>query len=186
MKIGCLAWGSLLWKTGPLKLASSWHDDGPMLPIEFARVADAGELSTTLCEGMAPQRTWWVLLQDEDLAEARESLRQREQVDVEHPEWIGSLPASRSFFCSEQIGQWLKRQDLDAVVWTALPPRFDGVEGQPPSVDQAVDYLEQLQGEVRAHAESYVRQIPSSLATGFRKAIEMRLGWIPTDLTGSS
>ena len=54
MRIACLAWGSLLWKTGPLRLASGWKDDGPVLPIELARVGDKGELSTVVLEGAAP------------------------------------------------------------------------------------------------------------------------------------
>ncbi|MGG7605864.1 hypothetical protein [Massilia sp. BKSP1R2A-1] len=28
MNIVCIAWGSLLWKPGPLKLASGWHPAG--------------------------------------------------------------------------------------------------------------------------------------------------------------
>lgn len=37
MNIACIAWGSQLWKPHPLKLASGWHRDGPLLPLEFVR-----------------------------------------------------------------------------------------------------------------------------------------------------
>jgi hypothetical protein len=37
MNIACIDWGSLLWKPQPLKLASGWHRDGPLLPLEFVR-----------------------------------------------------------------------------------------------------------------------------------------------------
>jgi hypothetical protein len=40
MNIACIAWGSLLWKPQPLKLASGWHRDGPLLPLEFVRQSD--------------------------------------------------------------------------------------------------------------------------------------------------
>jgi len=32
VKIVCIAWGSLLWEPGPLKLASGWQPGGPALP----------------------------------------------------------------------------------------------------------------------------------------------------------
>lgn len=40
MNIVCIAWGSLLWKPGPLKLASGWHPGGPRLPLGFLPVSD--------------------------------------------------------------------------------------------------------------------------------------------------
>ncbi|RZL56018.1 MAG: hypothetical protein EOP70_08240 [Variovorax sp.] len=177
MRIACLAWGSLLWKTGPLKTASEWHDNGPDLPIEFARVSDKGELSTVIREGSAPQRTWWALLDTNDIDVAREMLREREQIAQEHPEWLGSLPSGVDYPCATAIGEWLARHDLDAVVWTALPPRYADEEGRAPTADEAVDYLDGLSGDTRSHAEDYVRQIPPSLATAHRGAIETRLGW---------
>src|SRR5260370_551456 len=39
MKIGILAWGSLLWEKGNLALANKWVLGGPKLPIEFSRVS---------------------------------------------------------------------------------------------------------------------------------------------------
>ncbi len=182
MRIACLAWGSLLWKTGPLRLASGWKDDGPLLPIEFAREGDKGELSTVILEGAAPQKTWWALLQDEDLTIARESLRLREAIDPAHREWVGSLPAADavSHPCARQIEDWLKRQSgVDAVVWTALPPRHADEEGRTPTLDEAVHYLDDLRGEERTHAEDYIRQVPPSLDTVYRRGIEARLGWTP-------
>ena len=179
MRIGCLAWGSLLWKTGPLKLASNWRDDGPLLPIEFARVGDKGELSTVIWEGRAPQRTWWAVVKADDLDQAREMLRQREEIAEDKPQWLGSLPARHDHPCMKVIEQWMARQDIDAVVWTALPPRYADDEGRPPDADEAVRYLDGLTGEDREHAENYIRQIPASLATAHRSAIENRLGWKP-------
>ena len=55
MKIVCIAWDSLIWEPGPLKLASSWQPDGPSLPLEFVRDSD-------------------------DIDHAREMLRQREKI----------------------------------------------------------------------------------------------------------
>ncbi|MGI4777874.1 MAG: hypothetical protein ACRYGA_07090 [Janthinobacterium lividum] len=185
MRIACLAWGSLLWKTGPLRLASNWKDDGPCLPIEFARVGDKGELSTVILEGRASQRTWWALVDAVDVTVAREMLRRREQIAADKPEWLGSLPsiatAPGSHPCVSAIDEWRTDNGLDAVVWTALPPRHAGEEGRTPTTDEAVDYLDGLTGDTRDHAEDYVRRIPPSLTTACRTAIERRLGWTPYD-----
>lgn len=179
MKIACLGWGSLLWKTDPVQLASPWNSDGPVLPIEFARVSDGGELSTALCEGARPQTVWWAELTTTGLDEARELLRQREEIDPAHPEWIGSLPGAARGLGAKEIGRWLDTMPLDAVVWTALPPRVDGVEGRCPSAARAVEYLSSLSGETRAHAEDYIRRVPASLDTENRRQITSSLGWFP-------
>lgn len=106
MKIACLAWGSLIWKSAPLELASIWQGDGPRLPIELVRVGDEGELATTL----------WAVLQQSNLASARELLRQRGQIDVDRPEWIGSFPSQFVYPCKESIAEWLRAKRLDAVI----------------------------------------------------------------------
>jgi hypothetical protein len=187
MKIACLAFGSLLWKPGAMQLASGWMPDGPPLPLEFARAADGGELAVVVCEPDAVplQPTWWTRLAGGSLDVARESLREREQVDRSHPEWIGSVEAhvparpSRRYPHDEAIAAWARRQGLDAVVWTALPPRIDGHEGRMPSAQEAVAHLERLTGDERAHARDYIRRVPRSIAPPYRIAIEARLGWLP-------
>jgi hypothetical protein len=177
MKIACLGWGSLLWKPGPLQLKSQWAEEGPWLPIEFCRVGDGGELATALCPGAQLVKTWCAVLSTEDINDAREQLRLREAVDPAHPEWIGSVPPGEAALGASQIGDWVRGSRYDAVVWTALPPRFDGVEGQIPSANQAVDYLQSLQKPKREHAEDYVRRVPSSIDTLVRREIIRVLGW---------
>ena len=186
MHIACLAWGSLIWKPEPLTLASAWRPDGPPLPLEFARVGDLGELATVLCADTPVQPTWWALLDVADLATARERLREREQIDPRRPEWVGSLvaaaaPSEPHGPHAAPIAQWLRQHALDAVVWTALPPRSAGLEGRKPSADEAVAYLGGLRGHTRAHAEDYVRRVPTDIRTPYRRAIEQRLGWLPRE-----
>ncbi len=43
--IAVIAWGSLIWNPADLELASRWHKDGPVLPIEFARMSKNGAAS---------------------------------------------------------------------------------------------------------------------------------------------
>lgn len=179
MRIACLAWGSLVWKWEPLQLASSWSEDGPALPIEFAREGDGGELATALCTGVSDVQCLWALLAEPDLRTACEQLRVREQIPAKRRDGIGCIPTlDASSVYDARIARWAEARDIDGVVWTALPPRSKGVEGRMPTVDEAVTYLQGLQGEVLAHAEDYVRRVPRSIATGYRTVIERRLGWI--------
>jgi 1-acyl-sn-glycerol-3-phosphate acyltransferase len=48
MRIAVLGWGSLIWSPGNLKIDREWHEDGPFLPIEFARVSQDGRLTLVL------------------------------------------------------------------------------------------------------------------------------------------
>ena len=179
MKIACLAWGSLIWKPGVLPVASAWYDDGPRLPIEFAREGDNGELATVICSGKPEQTAWWAMLDVTDLGQARELLRQREEIDPRHPEWVGDTETDSNGAFGATICAWALGKDLDAVVWTALPPRCEGVDGQAPNEVDAVLYLDGLTGEKREHAEQYVRRVPAVIATQHRAAIERALGWTP-------
>lgn len=186
MLIACIAFGSLVWKPEPMQLASGWMADGPVLPLEFARVGDKGELSVVACPQGRPCPTRWALLEVADLARAREALRRREQIRPHRPEWVGSLDLRTAGGQGDgdrasepRIARWLRRQWVDAAVWTALPPRIAGQDGRFPSCDEAIAYLDGLAGEVRDHARDYVRRTAVEIDTPYRRAAERRLGWGP-------
>lgn len=180
LRIACLAWGSLVWKAGPLRLASAWQVGGPSLPIEFGRVGDAGELATAICPGAAESPTRWALLATGDLDAAREMLREREGIHAAEPHFVGSVPARHGpFACASRIEAWASSHGLDAVVWTALPPRFAGSDGRSPSLAESLAYLHGLRGAKRMHAERYVRQVPAEIDTPYRRAFAAALGWQP-------
>jgi hypothetical protein len=65
------------------------------------------------------------------------------------------------------------------VVWTALPAKFAGASGRAPTSEEAVAWLDSLQGDDRAKAEDYVRRTPAHIDTHYRRLIEKRLGWRP-------
>lgn len=179
VKIACIAWGSLLWEPGPLKLASGWRPDGPLLPLEFVRDSDdSDELALVLHEPAPPMPTWWALLDTTDLDAAREMLRQREKIRPEYPQWVGSIPNPHGPV-DMRVSAWMADRGIDAAVWTALPAKFAKVSERAPSPHEAVAYLAGLQGEVRAHAEQYVRKIPKEIDTLYRRVFEERLGWTP-------
>ncbi|WP_208277229.1 hypothetical protein [Massilia oculi] len=180
MNIVCIAWGSLLWKPQGLKLASGWHPGGPPLPLEFARQSDdSPELALVLCETARLAPTYWAWLATGDLDEARAMVREREKITLERPEWIGSIPARDGTREDPRIAAWLRARRIDAAVWTAVPPKFDGHNGRVPTADEVVDWLDGRAGAQREAAEDYIRRTPAHIDTRYRRAIEARLGWRP-------
>ena len=181
VKIACIAWGSLIWKPGELKLASSWRPDGPLLPLEFVRDSDdSEELAIVLHEAAPPMPTYWALLDTSDLDAAREMLRQREKIRPDYPECVGSIPNPHGP-ADERVAAWLCEHELDAAVWTALPAKFAKVSERAPSAHEAVAFLAGLEGETRQKAHDYVRQVPREIATLYRKLFEEKLGLTPSD-----
>jgi hypothetical protein len=180
MNIVCIAWGSLLWNPGPLRLASGWHPGGPLLPLEFARDSDdSAELALVLCPVVQPVPTYWAYVEAPDLDTARAMLREREKITPERPDWVGSIPAVDGATVLPEIAAWLHARRIDAAVWTALPPKFAGEDGRMPSAGEVVAFLDGLTGETREKAEQYVRHTPAHIDTRYRRAIEARLGWRP-------
>ena len=79
MAIAILGWGSLIWSPGCLRLKTLRHDDGPELPIEFARKSRDKRLTLVICEKASPVRVYWALSEFDDPSKARENLGERER-----------------------------------------------------------------------------------------------------------
>jgi hypothetical protein len=180
--IACIGWGSLIWDMRDLDVGANWRAGGPLLPVEFARQSSDGRITLVLVGGFAPVPTLWSGFNTGDLATARESLRQREGVPrsragdlIAH--WHrGENPVAEP---DATISAWAAGMDLEATVWTNLPPQFGGIDGRVPTENEVVAYLRALQGEKRAAAEEYVRRAPRQIGTAYRRAIERALGWTP-------
>ena len=176
VNIVCLAWGSLVWQPGILPLAGPWSTDGPSLPIEFARVGDKGELATVLCPGCPVCPVRWAKLSEPDLVTARKLLRRHEEIPPDRVDGVGSVRLGQppgALLGAADIFRWaVARKGIDAVIWTSLPPRFDGVEGRIPNPDEAVTYLRRLTGQERRNAEDYVQRVPAEIQTANRAALE--------------
>ena len=178
MRIVCLGWGSLLWKPGPLPIDDNWRGDGPLMPIEFARVGDGGELATVVCSSAPPGPVYWVPLAVTGLDDAMAALREREQIPAERSDGVGLLKTDPRR-CG-QLNTWALGHGIDALIWTALPPRFQSVEHRVPSASEAVRYLQSLEGETLAHAKEYIQRVPEEIDTPHRRVIERELGWRST------
>jgi len=138
-------------------------------------------LTLALVPGAAPAPTRWAYLDYFTAEQAQEALAGREGCRAEFIGlWPGATP--KHDVGAAVIADWAKSTGLDAVVWTALPPKFDGVNGAvPKDAETALAYLSKLDGETLERAREYVVRAPSEVRTPFRTAIEAVLGWLPEE-----
>jgi beta-lactamase superfamily II metal-dependent hydrolase len=180
MKIGCIGWGSLIWDPRDLLIDKQWHENGPQLPVEFLRKSNDGRLTLVLCENFPLVQTLWSAMITDDIDKAVESLKVREECIGIRPigvlRKIDPLPENA---ISSIIHAWLQTQELDAVIWTNLGPKFNDINGRIPTIDEAVEYLANLPESKKKLAEKYIRRTPMGVSTQYRSRFEKTLGWFP-------
>ena len=177
--IVCLGWGSLIWCPDSLPTIGDWHADGPDLPVEFARQSKDGRITLVIEPGAKRVPVSWTRLTVGSIDAARRALADREGVCLsKHAQSIGhwSLKDASQHRESAGIGEWARAKGVDAAVWTALQPRFNG-ERVTPTREEVVARLRSLEGPERTKAEEYVRKAPPQIRTAYRKTIELELGW---------
>lgn len=181
MTIACLGWGSLIWRRENLPVIEPWHEDGPSLPIEFARQSDNGRITLVVAAGVPNCPVLWAALNVETLEEAKRALSLREGpgVNLNRVAYWSPASASRRDEVAAIEAWALTKRDIHAVVWTALGPKFGGESGRVPNEQEVIAYLKQLEGKQRDDAEEYVRYAHWQIRTRYRAAIEHALGWTP-------
>jgi len=181
-RIACLGWGSLIWEPRDFVIQGQWFEDGPLIPVEFARQSQDGRITLVLVEARQMIPSLWAVMEAVDLASAVEALRAREGIPGKNVEkhvcrWSVGQPSPRLI---PRLSEWANAHDLVHVLWTGLPPKFNGAEIAP-SAKQVVEYLETLSGEQRERAEQYVRLAPRQIDTHYRRCIEASLHWHPLE-----
>ncbi len=183
--IACLGWGSLIWDQRSLPVRGKWFDDGPILPIEFARESCGGRITLVIADVEYTVRSLWALMSVTTLEKAKSQLAEREGVSEKNIKYsIGfwdrdsGKTHGRS---SAQIGQWAESKDLDAVVWTNLKWGLKDSQDEMPTYNDVLTHLKDLPHEKRKAAEEYVRRAPVQIDTEFRRRIQMDLGWLPME-----
>lgn len=185
-RIACIGWGSLVWDDKRhLPLLSRWHEDGPLLPVEFARESDGRRITLVICNVTPRVRSLWAVADAVDVSTARQQLGLREYPKAS-PQWIeteigywdkcsGKSHGSEA----ETIALWAESKGLAGAVWTSLPCGFRGRtrRGIMPTGETIVAHLRGLTGEERDEAEKYVRCAPTQIDTPFRRLIVEQLGW---------
>lgn len=171
-----LGWGSLIWRTGELRTAGDWTQDGPILPIEFSRISENGRLTLVIDEQNGVDLvTRSIRSACTTLDDAIENLRVRE--GAPSAKGIGYVDLRKGQFSvtalerhkatALEIANWGKTRNADAVIWTAIGPRWP-LEGTF-TVEAAARYLLNLQEPERAQAHEYVFKAPKEIETPVRK-----------------
>ena len=178
MLIACLGWGSLIWDPRGLPIQRHWFDDGPFVPVEFVRQSQNGRMTLVLLPSAKLVRSLWAIMDDGEIEAAVEALRQREEIPLNGAQkkigrWQigGGAPD-----LIPGLDEWAVSKGLNAVVWTALGPKFDKKD-QTPNADQVTAYLTSLTGTKRELAEEYFRRAPRQIDTDYRRKVEAALGW---------
>ncbi|UPK10731.1 hypothetical protein IVA93_31760 [Bradyrhizobium sp. 155] len=170
-----LGWGSLIWRPDKLKTVGDWSLDGPTLPVEFSRISNNKRLTLVIDEtNGVPVKSRFVRSACGTLEDAIENLRVREgapsakgigYVDINNGSFSGTA-LERHKATAHEIAKWGKTRDADAVIWTAIGPRWP-FEGSF-SVEAAARYVE-LAGTDRAQAHEFVCRAPQEIETPVRK-----------------
>lgn len=181
-RIVCLGWGSLIWEPKGFSIQDQWFEDGPLIPAEFARQSQDGRITLVLVETGLLVPSLWAVMESTDLASAVEALRRREGILENNVEkhvcrWSVGQPSPTLI---PGLSEWANAHEVAHVIWTGLPPKFNGVETTP-SAEQVVEYLAKLSGEQRERAEQYVRLAPRQIDTKNRRCIESSLHWHALD-----
>ena len=156
MQIAVVAWGSLVWqpRNGHGELCTEpgaeWSNDGPALPIEFARISSDGRLTLVVVpyyDSATP--TLWQFSCHPDLDAAIANLAQRETnapLDRIHAvDAHGIRNGEADPAVAAVVTSWVAdRPDVDAAIWTGLPPgpRWQPYGGFSPRA--ALDYVATL------------------------------------------
>lgn len=180
MKIAILGWGSLIWQPKELEFNKTfgWNEDGPILPIEFARISKDGRLTLVITENGTEVPVLFTLSNYHNLEEAILNLAVREGSGRNS---IGSYDKSKDTFSSkflfkDEIINWIKNTDFDAVIWTNLCENWNIKNDKGDIIRQIeperrIEYLKELKGHTSAIAEEYIRRTPHQIVTAFRKKL---------------
>ncbi|GAA4038938.1 hypothetical protein GCM10022386_25920 [Flavobacterium cheonhonense] len=188
MKIAILGWGSLIWQPKDLVFdeENGWKENGPILPIEFARISKDGRLTLVISENGTKVPVLYALSNYQNLEEAVLNLAVREGSGRKS---IGSYDKTKDKFSSDvffeqNILDWIKNEDIDAVIWTNLGENWNIKNNNGEIIRQIqpnnrIEYLKELKGNTSVLAEEYIRRTPPQIQTHFRKLIEEELNWTP-------
>jgi hypothetical protein len=186
MKIAVLGWGSLVWKPEPMKLKDRWHFDGPMLPIELARISRSSatnleRMTFVPYHGSKLIPVLWATAAQDDLDAAIRNLAGREGCDHEN---IGFVSVHEREFHSttipemhEDISWWAAKKNIDAAIWTDLPSNFFEKTKGVLTEYNVLEYLKKQNKRGNDEPKEYIQKAPKQIKTRLRDAVQRELGW---------
>ena len=119
----------------------------------------------------------WAELAVTSLDDAVERLRIREDRPPRSSIGYWTEKENSGHLLVQEIGQWAKAHNIEAVVWAALPPKDSNGNEVKPKIEEVLDKLKNLDSEKKQAAEEYIRKAHSQIRTEYRDVIEHELGW---------
>lgn len=175
--IVCLGWGSLIWNPGGLKVIGEWQKDGPNVPVEYLRHSQNGRLTLVIDSDVPCSQVLWIKMDCVNIETAKENLRIREG-KIKH-KYVGFWKEGQnSPKLLPDLDDWAEGVGAEAVIWTALPPKFENIDYKKPNIEDAIAHIERLDVTPKRHAEEYVRKTPAQIRTPFRTKFEEYFNWI--------
>lgn len=189
MKIAVIAWGSLIWCPGSLRIRTNWRADGPQLPIEFARISSDGRLTLVIEPRAEVQGTYWAISEFTTLKRAWRNLKERESAELADIHYVTQNDSDRTeplSDASQSVKNWLEqRPNLGAAVWTGLPGNWSEKRGKDFTTRDAIRYIDELEetseGATFTRAREYIEHAPPLINTRVRNTLRTR-GWSDTKL----
>jgi hypothetical protein len=186
MRIAIIGWGSLIWDPRGLEINNNigekgWKNDGPELPIEFAKISKDGRLTLVITEGVEFVKTYYAESNFEYLDRAILNLADRERTNKSNIGFYDKTNNSSSGsneFNIKNIKTWIRDKDYDAVIWTALESNWKDKRGEEFSNDDAIEYLKDTLILTNVKVKEYIENAPLQINTKLRKIIERELGWV--------
>lgn len=176
MKIVILGWGSLIWEPKELEFDRKigWLENGPILPIEFARISNNKRLTLVITPDGTPVKTLFSISTNDKLDYAVSNLIKREGTVKRHIDSYCKLNgfSDDTFLYKENILNWINKTDYDCVIWTNLP------ENWKEKTDDRIEYLKGLDINESLLAKEYICKAPIQTQTKYRTLIEKELNWV--------
>jgi hypothetical protein len=186
MKIAVIAWGSLIWDPRELQVVGAFKPNGPILPLEFARISKDGRLTLAFTKKYGtPCKTYSARSKFNAIGDAVDNLYLRETGKplnmAEFSKNNNKYPEAVSWYirgskCPNEaqyktMKAWLEQRnmsDYDAVIWTSLKMKFYDKAKTTFSPKNAIRYLRKLTPEERARAIEYIDNAPPEIRTHVR------------------
>ena len=161
-----------------MPITSEWRDDGPSLPLEFARVSADGRVTLVVCRNAVVSRSFWNLLATTDLKKAKRMLADREGISetgMKYSIAYWSKTERSKHWEASAVGDWAISEGISSVVWTGLKSGFPDARGIVPTYDKLLQHLEALEVEACERARLYIRNTPAQIKTSYRPRFERDL-----------
>jgi predicted metal-dependent phosphoesterase TrpH len=128
---------------------------------------------------MPEVRSLWALMTTKRSEDAVRQLAERENVrahiDRDIGRWKIGEPCRNPKL--HTISAWAMKQQLEALVWTALGHKIKKEKDRISSLEEILARLRKAEAKGLTKPREYIEKAPRQIDTNFRRAINKELGW---------